>query len=271
MPSSKRRWAPTGTTKPDWLLPTAQWCCCAPRAAVLPAVPLLNARELLGPAVLARAGLELAALYAHELHKLVDLFKAAASSPGGHGFVMKDAGGNVIDAEKILVRAIWGWKSDGARDHQPEELRQLNAVTAIHKLAQIVPKISEIYDYLCQVAHPNVAGNARFWAGVQEDRLGTSRVTFGRQSEGPETERIRIAVLWALGWSAAIVHRWSLKLENAVGGVFGRWPDEPWTSARPARPLRARITTGWNGSASLTAQPTRSPAGGFAQDWLVSL
>ena len=73
---------------------------------VLPAVPLLNARELLGPAVLARAGLELAALYAHELHKLVDLFKAAASSSGGHGFVMKDAGGNVIDAEKILVRAI---------------------------------------------------------------------------------------------------------------------------------------------------------------------
>lgn len=41
---------------------------------ILPAARLLSARELLGPAVLARAAVELAALYAHELHKLVDLF-----------------------------------------------------------------------------------------------------------------------------------------------------------------------------------------------------
>jgi hypothetical protein len=197
---------------------------------VLPAVTLLNARELLGPAVLARAAVELAALYAHELHKLVDLFEVAASRTPGTGFVMKDVGGNVIDAEKILVRAIWGWKAEGgARDHQPEELCQLNAVTAVHKLAELVPKIAEIYGYLCQVAHPNVAGNARFWANLRDDRPGRSRVTFGRQSEGPEAERIRIATLWALGWSAATVHRWSLKLEDAVRGIFKRWPGEPRT------------------------------------------
>jgi len=199
---------------------------------VLPAVPLLNERELLGPAVLARAAVELAALYAHELQKLVDLFQVAASRPPGHAFVMKDPGGNVIDVEKILVRAIWGWKAeDGARDHQPEELRQLNAMTAVHKLADIVPRLAEVYDYLCQVAHPNVAGNARFWANMREDRPGRSRVTFGRQSDGPEAERIRIAVLWALGWSAAIVHRWSLKLEDAVRDIFNRWPGEPRTVA----------------------------------------
>jgi len=199
---------------------------------VLPAVPLLNARELLGPAVLARAAVELAALYAHELQKLVDLFQVAASRPPGHAFVMKDAGGNVIDVEKILVRAIWGWKVEGGeRDHQPEELRQLNAMTAVHKLADIVPRLAEVYDYLCQVAHPNVAGNARFWANMREDRPGRSRVTFGRESDGPEAERIRIAVLWALGWSAAIVHRWSLKLEDAVRDIFNRWPGTPRTVA----------------------------------------
>ena len=129
---------------------------------VLPAVPLLNARELLGPAVLTRAAFELAALYAHELHNLVDLFKVAAKRPPGRAFVMKDAGGNVIDAEQLLVRAIWGWKAEGtASESQPEELRQLNAVTAIRKLSKIVPQIAVTYDYLCQVAHPNVAGNAR--------------------------------------------------------------------------------------------------------------
>jgi hypothetical protein len=199
---------------------------------VLPAVPLLNARELLGPAVLARAAVELAALYAHELQKLVDLFQVAASRPPGHAFVMQDAGGNVIDVEKILVRAIWGWKAEGGeREHQPEELRQLNAVTAVHKLADIVPRLADVYDYLCQVAHPNVAGNARFWANMREDHPGRSRVTFGRQSDGPEAERIRIAALWALGWSAAIVHRWSLKLEDAVRGIFNRWPGTPRTLA----------------------------------------
>jgi hypothetical protein len=139
---------------------------------------------------------------------------------------MKDAGGNVIDVEKILVRAIWGWKREPGAQEQPEELRQLNAVTATYKLAELVPKIKEIYDYLCQVAHPNVAGNARFWATSREDGAGRSRVTFGRHSEGPEAARIRIATLWALGWSAATVHRWSLKLEDAVQRVFKRWPDD---------------------------------------------
>lgn len=195
---------------------------------VLPAVPLLNARDLLGPAVLARAGFELAALYCHELHKLVDLFSAAARTPPGRPFVMKDDGGNVIDAEKVLVRAIWGWKAEGkARDSQREELQQLNAVTAIRNLAKIVPQIALVYDYLCQVAHPNVAGNARFWAGRRDRGPGRSTIWFGRHSEGLEAPRIRHATIWALGWSAATIHRWSLKLQDAVQCVLVRWPDEP--------------------------------------------
>ena len=195
---------------------------------VFPAVPMLNARDLLGPAVLARAVFELAALYCHELHKLVDLFNTAASTPAGKPFVMKDAGGNVIDAEKVLVRAIWGWKAEGpARDRQPEVLQQLNAVTALRNLAKIVPQIGVVYDYLCQVAHPNFAGNARFWAGLRDSGAGRSTILFGRHSEGPEASRIRHAAMWALGWSAATIHRWSLKLEDAVQGVFARWPEEP--------------------------------------------
>ena len=51
-------------------------------------------------------------------------------------------------------------------------------------------------------------------------------MVFGRESEGPEAERIRHASLWALGWSATTVHRWSLKLGDAVEAVFRRYPDE---------------------------------------------
>jgi len=134
--------------------------------------------------------------------------------------------GQVQHLEQHGPLAVYG-AVGGVWDHQREELRQLNAVTAVYKLAELVPKIAEIYEYLCQVAHPNVAGNARFWANLREDRPGRPRVTIGRRSEGPEAERIRIATLWALGWSAATVHRFSLKLEDSVRGVFTRWPSEP--------------------------------------------
>ena len=65
--------------------------------------------------------------------------------------------------EKLLNKTIWVTRYG---KEIPEYLKQKNILTIIQKLSKH-PDAKELltkYEFLCELAHPNVIGNARFWS-----------------------------------------------------------------------------------------------------------
>jgi hypothetical protein len=66
------------------------------------------------------------------------------------------------ELEEVLLKALWGTRLGEPLDH----LQQVNVLTRIQELRShpsgglLLPT----YEYLCEVAHPNVLGNMRFQA-----------------------------------------------------------------------------------------------------------
>jgi len=87
-------------------------------------------------------------------------------------------------------------------------LRQTNVVTHIQKLAKFpgYAEIERYYERLCEVAHPNVAGNARFWTdSVKVDSDG-SMIRTGAPNVANETVSIVLDdTLWGLAWSSVTI------------------------------------------------------------------
>ena len=89
---------------------------------------------------------------------------------------------------------------------QPEpHLQQTNVLTMIQKLSKN-PKARDLlpkYEYLCEIAHPNVIGNAVYWSHVDKvnDDGSETRILKRRHEEGVAGQATE-NVLWALGWSA---------------------------------------------------------------------
>ncbi len=127
------------------------------------------------------------------------------------------------DLEELLLKSVHGTRLNEPPDH----LAQKNVLTYLKKLSKN-PQASDVYptyEYLCEVAHPNVVGNARFWSetiAVHEDGSRTLRME--RDSEYVTTRRIREKVLWAFGWSLPVVRNGFEIGQSAVALIARRWP-----------------------------------------------
>jgi hypothetical protein len=182
------------------------------------ALRLLNAREILAPAVLSRSLLELAATM---------LWNANVIRKTVLEVTVQRAGVLVLseELENLILRMLHGTRLGDP----PHEMKQTNALTYIQRLAKHPDggELISVYEYLCEIAHPNVVGNARFWSSVERAHEGDAEtLTMKGNAETPTSEQIREKVLWALGRSAVCIRNGVEIGQSAVGEILGRWPKQ---------------------------------------------
>jgi hypothetical protein len=153
----------------------------------------LNAGDILGPSVIARALLELSSSFLSLSTQISKTFRDAEFP--------KDTVVACEELEERLLKSIWGSRLK----QTPEHLKQTNVLTTIEKLSKLLPKeeLFSKYEFLCEVAHPNVVGNLRFWSHLDlENPDGSETVGLARHARGETPDKILSHCYWALGWSA---------------------------------------------------------------------
>ena len=176
-----------------------------------PAIRSLNVHEIIAPAVLARSALELACTYAVNAEQLIAYMSEVVFPPDT--VVLSQ------DLENFIVKMIWGTRLSEPSDY----LKQTNILTTIKKVSKN-PKSKEIlptYEYLCELAHPNVIGNTRFWSHVDYVYVdGSERRIISRYADGKTSEEIIDKILWSLAWSAFVLANGFPQTQVAINALL---------------------------------------------------
>ncbi len=163
---------------------------------IKPAVRSLNVHEIITPAVLSRSLLELSCVFLVHANNLEKAF-AELEFPSGT-FVISH------ELEEKIVKMIWGTRYGDPESH----VKQTNVMGFIQKVSKN-PKASDVqdvYDYLCDVAHPSFIGNTRFWSHIDKvNEDGSERRIIERYSAGHSSTEMLDKILWSLGWSATVL------------------------------------------------------------------
>lgn len=160
----------------------------------------LNLKEFVPAAVLARALLETATHFTDKTTFILKNIRLLEFRPGAVTFSP--------EFEQEVTRTIFGTRL--VEDEFKDFLRQFNIEGSIKRLAKSPhPEHQELqrkYALLCDVTHPNVLGNARFWSHVEGvDQEGRKRVVMNHNAEPEVTRLVTENALWALSWSAGMV------------------------------------------------------------------
>jgi hypothetical protein len=165
-----------------------------------PAIKSLNQGEVIPPAVLARSLVELGSLVlveANNIHRVGnDMFQKFGVN--SNGVAVSE------DLEGTIVRLIHGTRLAG----HPPDLEQKNVLSYLDLLSRHPDSkwLRGLYDFLCEIAHPNVVGNVRYWPVVEStDEDGSQAVRIERNSIQLSTGVILEKGLWAIGWSSALI------------------------------------------------------------------
>ncbi len=88
-------------------------------------------------------------------------------------------------------------------------------------MAELLPK----YEFLCEVAHPNVIGNSRYWSHIErENPDGSNSATMSRHARGDHANEILEATMWGLGWSAGSLRNSFTLVRNGLAQLLGKLP-----------------------------------------------
>src|SRR5579862_738687 len=125
-------------------------------------IVLLNSEGILGPAIIGRALIELTSTFILNGDTIRRYVEEAAGK-------WQEASVTSEHLENLLLKAIYGTRLV-PEDHY---LRQTNISSQLQKLSKVqgYETITKKYEFLCEVAHPNVVGSARFWS--DDGRLQT--------------------------------------------------------------------------------------------------
>ncbi len=179
------------------------------------ATTLLNDKHALAPAVLARSLLEIAAAYLVDGNCIDYSVKEILSKiKDDHIFACRDL-------EQRLARMAHG-RRIGA---PPEELRKINATTHIDRLSRQphCKGLKERYAYLCEIAHPNVVGFARFWGEATDSPDEFLTITVQGDNEVAQTAHIREQTLWARSWATESIGNMFFKGVNSVHALVAKF------------------------------------------------
>jgi hypothetical protein len=176
----------------------------------------LNEGTVLAPAILARSLLELAVIFLYNANMVVDVARQVAESPDNQIATSQEL-------EDLLLKAIWGTRLG----EPPERVKQTNVLTRIEFLTKApgASALTPAYEFLCEVAHPNVIGNFRFQAATSEQRDdGSEVITIDRDAHFLAADLIRERTLWALAWACYSLHSGEAMLLEAVRRILMKWP-----------------------------------------------
>lgn len=162
-----------------------------------PAIRSLNLHEVIAPAVLARSLMELSSSFLINANYFDKCFQELQFPE--ETVVIADE-----SFEENIIKMIWGTRLGDP----PSYLHQTNAITFVQKVSKN-PHLKDAYptyEFLCEIAHPNVVGNTRFWSHVEKVYPdGSEQRIIARYADGQHTKEILNKILWSLGWSAMIL------------------------------------------------------------------
>lgn len=195
-------------------------------------VRAVNGRELIAPALLSRALLELATATLLHVRDAIGVFIEVARSDKpviGDDVQMKRL-------EETLEKAIWGTRIGTSkradktllweRHPYPDgSVEATNIQTAFQKVAgdrdDAATTAFKVYEWLCDIVHPATQGLRVFWESCSEIAPGHRRIIV-RSSGANDAGTIDALVLWAAGYSAVMLYNTLTELGVAVSGVQGR-------------------------------------------------
>jgi hypothetical protein len=159
-------------------------------------VLLLHQGAVLGPAIMGRSLIELTSAFILNGGVIREVLSQAC----------KQWGDTVVaseELENLLNKAVFGSRLVPEGHY----LRQTNILTQIQKLSRVAgfEEVIRKYEHLCEVAHPNVVGNARFWSDwVRMEPDGTHIRYFRPRTASNDTvDELQDVILWALAWAGA--------------------------------------------------------------------
>lgn len=185
---------------------------------IKPCIRSLNFNEVVTPAILARSVLELSASFienANIIYQAVQKFPPRTQN-------------SIIisrDLEKLSLRILFGTRL--GKDI-PDHLKQKNILTTLQKLTknQNATELFPVYEFLCEIAHPNIIGNAVFWADiVRKNEDGSETIRIKRTHESDRNREVIEKILWSLGWSAACLRNGFHIIHDAIEIVVKRFPE----------------------------------------------
>lgn len=160
------------------------------------AIRCLNVKEIISSAVLTRSAIELSCLYLTNAN-IIDKNLGQLQFPSNTVVVSEEL-------EKLILKMMWATRLNDPEPH----LKQINILTIIQKLAKNpnAKNILPLYEYLCEIAHPNKIGNIRFWSHVEQMYSdGSQQVIISRFAQSDITEEILDKTLYGLSWSSAVL------------------------------------------------------------------
>ncbi|MGK2849255.1 MAG: hypothetical protein ACSLEX_04315 [Minisyncoccota bacterium] len=178
-----------------------------------PAIRSLNIGEVITSAVLARSLLELSTTYLLHANTIENLFSKLTFPPN-----------TVVTSkefEERVVKMIWGTRIGEPEPH----LKQTNVLTLIQKLTknQNAADLLPHYEFLCEIAHPNVVGNSRYWSHIERvNDDGSETRLLSRTADGEHTNEIRAKIIWSLAWSAGSLQNSFTMIHNALSTLLAR-------------------------------------------------
>lgn len=123
-----------------------------------PAIRSLNIREVITPAVLARSLMEISCTFLMKANTLEQTLRDV-SFPKGTAVGSREL-------EEMVVRMIWGTRYGDPLPHlkQKSVMGPIRWVSKNPNGKDVLPT----YEYLCDIAHPSLIGNTRFWSHIEE-------------------------------------------------------------------------------------------------------
>lgn len=178
------------------------------------AVWALRRGDVVGAAIMSRAGLETAASYAWLQTETRPALEQIAQGDAPT-MVKYQEQGVTKDLEDKLLKVIFASRAPGAEDFY----NPTNIVTIIEKIAKKVPHqeaIAGIYFELCEVAHPNMRGRSLYITAVQPiSGPGHEKRTLSMK-HGPAAIDILRHSIAGLSWSTGTFSRSCVVLQEAI-------------------------------------------------------
>lgn len=173
----------------------------------------LNKSHYLPAAVLARSLIEIASVLITEANN-IDATVGSLTQPKQDQVVM------VEGLEEIFLRLIWGTRQSDS----PDYLSQKNILSYLKRLTKNpnAYDLFEVYEYLCEAAHPNVVGYARFQAseGIKDGNDLIIRMARDLSvGESQAGNKLLEHTLWAFGWSAVCIRNGFHIVQASIDGI----------------------------------------------------
>jgi hypothetical protein len=177
----------------------------------------LNTGRYLSSAVLGRALIEIASVMITEANNILATIEKLPQ-PNKDQVVM------VEGLEEIILRLIWGTRQNDA----PEYLTQKNILSYLKRLSKNpnASELFEVYEYLCEAAHPNVVGYTRFQCreGIRDRNDLIVHLSpdlyIGESQAG---NKLLEYTLWAFGWSSVCIRNSFHIVQKSIEGIDKRF------------------------------------------------